>query len=202
MDAGDVELSGAVDFSPNELGEKPKTQEVKNAETTVETASKPASIKEEDVRFYSDNIKTSNNDMFVRVEGGDRLKRAARRREERERKEALREAKIASRREEAASKQVADSEKQLKKEQRRLIKEQRQQKRRARREKVLGWIKKHWYIFAAIVVDCGCRSGCDARLEDDCDAHKRSRRRPRRNNMSKRIRRTFRAYLLKWLAKS
>ncbi len=152
MDAGDVELSGAVDFNPNELGEKPKTQEVKSAETTVETASKPASIKEEDVRFYSDKISTSNNDMFVRVEGGERRKRAMKRREERERKEALREAKIASRREEAASKQVADSEKQLKKEQRRLIKEQRQQKRRARREKIFGWIKKHWYIFATAIV--------------------------------------------------
>ena len=152
MDAGDVELSGAVDFNPNELGEKPKTQEVKNAETTVETASKPASIKEEDVRFYSDKISTSNNDMFVRVEGGERRKRAMKRREERERKEALREAKIANRREEAASKQVADSEKQLKKEQRRLIKEQRQQKRRARREKIFGWIKRHWYIFATAIV--------------------------------------------------
>ncbi len=150
MNAGDVELSGAVDFNPNELSEKPKTQEIKNAETTVETANKPASIKEEDVRFYSDKIK-SGNDMFVRVEGGERRKRAAKRREERERKEALREAKMAEKRE-GASGLVGESEKALKKEQRRLAKEQRKQKRSERWSKILGWFKKHWYIFAGIVV--------------------------------------------------
>ena len=150
MNAGDVELSGAVDFNPNELSEKPKTQEIKNAETTVETANKPASIKEEDVRFYSDKIK-SGNDMFVRVEGGERRKRAAKRREERERKEALREAKMAEKRE-GASGLVGESEKALKKEQRRLAKEQRKQKRSERWGKILGWFKKHWYIFAGLVV--------------------------------------------------
>ena len=150
MNAGDVELSGAVDFNPNELSEKPKTQEVKNAETTVETANKPASIKEEDVRFYSDKIK-SGNDMFVRVEGGERRKRAMKRREERERKEALREAKMAEKREEASG-LVGESEKALKKEQRRLAKEQRKQKRSERWSKIFGWFKKHWYIFAGIVV--------------------------------------------------
>ena len=158
MDAGDVELSGAVDFSPNELSEKPKTQEVKNAETTVETASKPASIKEEDVRFYSDKISTSNNDMFVRVEGGERRKRAMKRREERERKEALREAKMAEKRE-GVSGLVGESEKALKKEQRRLAKEQRKQKRAERRGKILGWLKKHWYIFAGIVVVAALAGG-------------------------------------------
>ena len=150
MNAGDVELSGAVDFNPNELSEKPKTQEIKNAETTVETANKPASIKEEDVRFYSDKIK-SGNDMFVRVEGGERRKRAMKRREERERKEALREAKVAEKRE-GASGLVGESEKALKKEQRRLAKEQRKQKRSERWSKIFGWLKKHWYIFAGIVV--------------------------------------------------
>ena len=150
MNAGDVELSGAVDFNPNELSEKPKTQEVKNAETTVETANKPASIKEEDVRFYSDKIK-SGNDMFVRVEGGERRERAMKRREERERKEALREAKMAEKRE-GASGLVGESEKALKKEQRRLAKEQRKQKRSERWSKIFGWFKKHWYIFAGIVV--------------------------------------------------
>ncbi len=152
MDAGDVELSGAVDFNPNSVGDKPNTQGIEDAKESVETANEVASVKEEDIRFRSDKIRNSSDDMFVRVEGGERRKREALRREERERKESLREAKMASRRENEASKQVADSEKQLKNEQHRIVKEQRQQKRRARRQKIFAWIKKHWYIFAAIVV--------------------------------------------------
>lgn len=152
MDAGDVELSGAVDFNPNELEEKPKTQEIEKADETVETAEKTASMKEEDVRFYSDSIRR-DNDLFVRVEGGERRKRAAARREKYEQKQSLREAKKADRADRnQASKAVVESEKQLKKEQRRIAKEQRAQESGVRRAKLFTWVKKHWYIFAAIVV--------------------------------------------------
>ena len=152
MDAGDVELSGAVDFNPNSVGDKPNTQGIENTKESVETAKEVASVKEEDIRFRSDKIRSSSDDMFVRVEGGERRKREALRREERERKESLREAKIASRREEAASKQVADSEKQLKKEQRRIMKEQREQENSVRFVKFVNWLKKHWYIYVAAIV--------------------------------------------------
>ncbi|MBR5669797.1 hypothetical protein IKX12_01825 [Candidatus Saccharibacteria bacterium] len=152
MDAGDVEFSGAVDFNPDEVEDKPTTQSVQNAEQSVETANKVASVKEEDIRFRADDIK-NGNDMFVRVAGGDRRKRAAERREKREQKQSLREAEQANRSEKTgASKVVLESEKQLKKEQRRIAKEQREQKRAERRRKIAAWSKKHWYFFVAVAV--------------------------------------------------
>ena len=152
MDAGDVEFSGAVDFNPDEVEDKPTTQSVQNAEQSVETANKVASVKEEDIRFRADDIK-NGNDMFVRVAGGDRRKRAAERREKREQKQSLREAEQADRSEKTgASKVVLESEKQLKKEQRRIAKEQREQRSAERRRKIVAWSKSHWYFFAAVAV--------------------------------------------------
>lgn len=152
MDAGDVEFSGAVDFNPDEVEDKPTTQSVQNAEQSVETANKVASVKEEDIRFRADDIK-NGNDMFVRVAGGDRRKRAAERREKREQKQSLREAEQASSSEKTgASKVVLESEKQLKKEQRRIAKEQREQRSAERRRKIAAWSKKHWYFFVAVAV--------------------------------------------------
>ncbi|MBR5419349.1 hypothetical protein IK110_03825 [Candidatus Saccharibacteria bacterium] len=152
MDAGDVELSGAVDFGPNDVGNKPKTQEAQNADNTVETAKQVASVKEEDIRFHSDNIR-KREDMFVRVEGRERRKRAEERRKKYEQKQSLREAEVADRaNKNSASKAVVESEKQLKKEQRRIMKEQREQENSARRTRFFAWAKKHWYLFAAVVV--------------------------------------------------
>ena len=154
MNAGGVELSGEVDFDPNELEAVGPQAAAQEPDQPVETAKETvSSVKEEDIHFRAEDInRTDQSDLFVNVAGAKKLAREEKRRKEEERKKALREATKKSKAEKGASKEVREAEKALKREQERLNAESAAGNQRSRMKSFGNFIWDGWHKYVTLGV--------------------------------------------------
>lgn len=150
MNGGDVELTGAVDFDPNEVENKEQKPVAEEPVATVDDDF-PEPIAAEDIVYHAEDIdQKDNNELFVKVEGGERRKREKARKEAAKNKKILREASRKVRHRGGASKEVREAEEKLKREQSKIGAENFRQQSRGRLKKFFGFIWGGWHKWVVI----------------------------------------------------